>query len=364
MYVITNRKLHKGKKGLDIFGNDPNEDGPNELRLVEVTKLASGFKTRLLMDKLSKTRVKELIKKYRLPIESDEDRYASLEAACLLFEEARKKKKHLLFFVHGYNNDLGDIMKAAHRLELTYNVIAVPFSWPANGGGKVSGSVAYLSDKDDARVSMGALNRFIAKVGEYHGYLTEAQNNELLEKAEERFPNNPMAQQAHFTKLLERTCKVSLNLLCHSMGNYVFKYALKPGQSAAARLVFDNVSLVAADANSEGHREWIERVHVRNRLYVVINEKDYALGWSRRKPGEQQKARLGHYLRDLDASNAHYIDVTEAPQVGKDHGYFLGDPVNKNDKLRKMFSSIFEGGNAERALRYHPDNNTYSFKRP
>ena len=36
MYVITNRVLHENKKGLDVFGKEPNPLGPNELRLVQV----------------------------------------------------------------------------------------------------------------------------------------------------------------------------------------------------------------------------------------------------------------------------------------------------------------------------------------
>ena len=41
MYLITNRMLHtndKKKKGLDVFGKNPNSEGPNELRLVQVTE--------------------------------------------------------------------------------------------------------------------------------------------------------------------------------------------------------------------------------------------------------------------------------------------------------------------------------------
>jgi len=364
VYVVTNRKLNKNKTGLDLFGHEPNESGPNELRLVKVVKTASGYSAAPLDDKLTQTRLKELIKQFKLPIDPGENRYASLEVACQLFIEAQRRKKHLLFFVHGYNNDLEDIMKTAFSLELLYNVMVVPFSWPANGGGKVSGTASYLSDKSDARVSMDALNRFISKVEEYHRYLTQIMNAALTEKARAKHPDNHMAQQEHFAKLLAQTCKISLNLFCHSMGNYLFKYALRPSEGAAANLVFDNIALVAADANSENHRDWVERIQVRNRLYIVINEKDFALQWSRRKPGDEQKARLGHYLKDLNARNAHYIDVTGHPGVGSGHSYFMGEPVNESDKLRKMFAAMFEGGNAEQAMHYHADRNTYSFSKP
>ena len=38
MFVVTNRELHEGETGLDVFGQRPNPQGPNELRLLEVTR--------------------------------------------------------------------------------------------------------------------------------------------------------------------------------------------------------------------------------------------------------------------------------------------------------------------------------------
>ena len=82
-------------------------------------------------------------------------------------------------------------------------------------------------------------------------------------------------------------------------------------------------------------------------------------GWSRVKPGEEQLARLGHYLMNLNAGNAHYLDVTRASDVGNLHGYFVGDPVKTNKDLRAMFGNLFEGGTAETNLTYRPDINAY-----
>ena len=103
---------------------------------------------------------------------------------------------------------------------------------------------------------------------------------------------------------MEQKCGSSLNLLCHSMGNYVLKYATRPGNSSLRGLVFDNIGLVAADANNPGHETWVQCLPAKNRLYVVINENDSALKWSRRKPGDEQKERLGQHLRNLRPARA------------------------------------------------------------
>jgi hypothetical protein len=143
------------------------------------------------------------------------------------------------------------------------------------------------------------------------------------------------------------------------MGNYVLKYALRPSSSDAAKLIFDNISLVAADTNNEAHEVWAERLQVRNRLFVFINENDFALDWSRRKPGDEQGVRLGHYLRNLVARNVRYIDVTHADGVGNAHGYFVGRPVTQNATLKAVFTDAFEGGRAEERLDYAADLNAY-----
>jgi esterase/lipase superfamily enzyme len=358
VFIITNRVVDEKKTDLHAFGKEPNPEGPNELRMVNVTGTTK-FKVEVLGDRLSQSEVNELISKYRLNIDPLKAWYASLRVACALFTQANKEGKQVLFFVHGYNNDIRDVIKTAVELEKLYNVIVVPFSWPANGGGKVSGAASYLNDKDDARSSATALHRAVEKIQFYHGMLTQNIDQLCMVEATFKYPDNHEKAQALYTKLMTKKCKTTLNLLCHSMGNYVLKYASRPGNSSLKGLVFDNIALVAADANNPGHESWVQCLPTRNRLYIVINENDGALSWSRRKPGAEQKARLGHHLRNLVAENAYYIDTTRNRGVGSEHSYFKGTPVNRNASLNKMFARIFEGGKAEQLLDYHADINVY-----
>lgn len=82
-----------------------------------------------------------------------------------VLEQAKNQDRNILFFIHGYNNDLDDILNRAAGLERAYGVIPLVFTWPANGGG--TGVVCYRSDKRDARASAGALERTIEKAHEY-----------------------------------------------------------------------------------------------------------------------------------------------------------------------------------------------------
>ena len=357
MYVITNRKLTKGT-GLGVFGETPNPLGPLELSLVKMSKKGDAWQATMVKNRLTEDKVKVLKKKYNLDIDVTQDWYGSLGVACELFERAQKEKKSILFFVHGYNNDVEDVLATAEQLENTHGVIVVPFTWPANGGGALTGTLAYKSDKSDARASEGALNRAVGKIQFLHGLLISGRKKELQTKAENKHKNNPQAAQALFSKLMSKECSSTLNLLCHSMGNYVFKKTLLNGGNATSKLVFDNICLVAADTNNKDHASWVENLDVRKRIYIVINENDFALKASRIKPGEEQKARLGHYIKKLNSDNAHYINVTDAKHVDNMHTYFVGDAM-VNIELKKVFAGMFNGEAVENQLDYQADNNTY-----
>lgn len=360
MYVVTNRVLHSERKGLNVFGNEPNPCGPNELRLVKITG-NKRITTQVLQDRLPPEEVARLVQDFRLPIDVGAPWYASLKVACEIYDRACREEKHLLLLVHGYNNDMRDVIAMALELEVLYNLIVIPFSWPANGGGQVHGTLSYLSDKDDARASATALHRCIGLIDRYHRLLTQGVQADLMEEAHRRYPDNRERAYAYFTRLVERRCNVSVNLLCHSMGNYLAKYAAKPSSSSLRRLVFDNIAMVAADANNPDHEQWLGNFRTRNRLYVVINEDDRALKWSRLKPGCEQEERLGQHTRNLISPNANYVDVTGVRGVGSDHSYFKGTPVKRNRALRDLFKLVFEGGNAEVGLTYHADRNLYRF---
>ncbi|NOX91121.1 MAG: alpha/beta hydrolase [Gammaproteobacteria bacterium] len=365
MYLITNREINIKKKGLDIFGKNPNTKGAQEITVVEMEKKGKAWVTKPVTDKLSVETVKELKKKYKIDIDVKADWHGSLKVACEIFEMAMEKKKSILFFVHGYNNDVKDVVKAAQDIERLYDVIVVPFTWPANGGNAISGAASYRSDKADGRQSAGALNRVVGKIQYYHSLLTRARLDNIRQRVAKKYPDDsesPAARE-YFTQLQENSCQTKLSLLCHSMGNYVLKHTLLTTDSRTRRLVFDNVCLVAADTNNKNHKEWVDKLDVRNRCYVVINENDSALAASRIKPGDEQLARLGQYTKKLNSSNAYYIDVTGADDIGREHTYFKGDSVKDNAELRAIFEGMFTGKTVEDRLGYHVDKNTYRFKK-
>lgn len=357
MYLVTNRVISNGST-IKVFGDTPSPQGPNELRIVEVNKEDNKWKVTPVKNELTDSQIEKLSKDNNLNIDTSLPWHGSLEVACKIFEQAKKENKAILFFVHGYNNDVDDVLKAASELEELYNLIVIPFTWPANGGGAISGTASYLSDKADARASSGAFNRFVAKIKFFHALLSNANLNEIKTKVEKKYEgkDNPMAAASLYSELVDKACKIKINLLCHSMGNYLLKHSLMTSDNATSELVFDNINLVAADTNNKNHANWLDTIDVRNRIHVVINENDSALKASRIKPGKEQKARLGHYLKSLNSEHAVYIDVTEADEVNSEHSYYKGSAVAKNASLRALFNDLFNGNSVEKRLTYFDAN--------
>ncbi len=313
MFVITNRNLQPDNPPVERFGEGFNELGPKELRLGEAKKTSRGWRLTILDDQV---------------IHDGEAIYASEMAFLTLLKRARRYKKNCLFFVHGYNNNFEEVLERGHTLEQLYNVEVILFSWPANGGG-IRGVLDYKSDKQDAVLSVNALDRALAKLD---GYLR---------------------------KYGSEDCTVRVSMLLHSMGNYLFKNLLKSSIYQAETVIFDNIIMAAADVNNEGHAEWVERISFRKRLLITINEDDHCLFASRAKVGAKQKARLGHFPYELNAGNATYLNFSAATHVGISHAYFEGDAI-RNKRVRKVFDDAFNGLAAEQELPYQVHSNCFT----
>ena len=361
MYVVTNRKVQLHESGLDQFGKSPNDKGANELRLAKITRRGNrSYSVEFVDDVIDPGEARELIGHFKLDLDPEATHYASLKVACELTRQARSSKCDILFFVHGYNNEMRDVIDASFRLQDRYGVKLLPFSWPANGGG-IAGKASYLSDKRDARASTGALERTLKKINQYLMLITESRRLELRAKSANKHPDNPIRREALFAELLDKECPFTVNAMFHSMGNYLLKQMLKSSINEGNALTFENVILCQADTNALDHASWVDRIQHNRRIFITINENDFALKASRIKPGSAQKARLGHYIKGLNSKSANYVNLTDASWVQKSHSPF-GEPAEKNEKIFEFFQQAFTGQPAEQSLRYQAQGNWYEVR--
>jgi esterase/lipase superfamily enzyme len=345
MFIITNREVDENAKGLAQLGDRPNSKGPNELRLAEATRTGNSWSLNILPDTISQSMKDEV------GIVDTEPVYASRYVARRVLDTLQKRKRNFLFFVHGYNNDIKDVLNRAHGFQQTYNGEVMAFSWPANGGG-ARGLASYLSDQRDAQASVPALGRCLEKL---YGFLIEFNQlrvEAIEQAAARRHPLNADLRNQYIAQESEKGCPFTVNMILHSMGNYLLKHVLQSSVHQGARqLLFDNVTMAAADANNEDHAEWVDCINCRNRVYITINEDDAALMAARMKTGSQQKARLGHYPFNLYSREAIYINFTDVPKVGSSHAYFEGPPI-KHVPIRRFFRKALNGDRAEDDLSF------------
>lgn len=359
MFLITNREVHEDKRTPEAFGKRPNPEGPNELRCAEAERENGKWTVKILADRFAPEKFTRL--GISTPGPHPASRYVAYKLLARLNERMKVEKRApgLVFFVHGYNNDVEAVLERAQGFEDMYGVEVVVFSWPANGGGNLGGLASYLSDKRDALASVGALDRAIVKLDGYLKEMNEAQRASVEKEAHAKYVHDADAWDVHYARAMQRACPFTVNLVLHSMGNYIFKHYMGSSTFSGNRLVFDNVVLAAADTNNPGHAEWLDRVQCRRRVYVTINENDIALRASRMKTGEEQKARLGHYPYDLGSRRAVYVDFTRARGVDDSHAYFEGKPATKNPAVREFFRRALNGEVAEERLTYDVARNLY-----
>ena len=362
MFIVTNRRVTESRSDLKAFGGKPNPEGANELRMAEAKRSRGKWKIDILPDTITPAMADEV----GVSLRAREKVYASQYVVRRILARVNPKLagktgkgRNLVLFVHGFNNDLEAALDRAANFERTYGVEVLVFSWPANGGG-VRGVASYLSDKRDARASVGALDRVLAKLNEALLGIHQEHEARVTKIADTKFGDDAEGWDQFYSDEANKWCPFALTLVLHSMGNYLFKCLLSSSVYRAQNLIFDNVVLVAADANNDDHASWVEKIPARKRVLITINEDDIALRASRLKMGELQKARLGHHLFGLNASNAVYVNFTNAKEVGSSHGYFEGKPT-KNPQVKAFFKAALNGREAETLLKlpYNSARNLY-----
>jgi esterase/lipase superfamily enzyme len=182
----------------------------------------------------------------------------------------RTGRSKVLVFVHGFNNRFDDAVYRFAQIvqDSKAPVIPVLFTWPSRGEVRLR---AYTYDRESANYSRDALESLLNMLVSYPG-ITE------------------------------------VNLLAHSMGNWVALEALRGrsmrgGQTAGSMKAdkLKNVMLVAPDVDVDVFRTQIQRMGAaRPRIALFVSQDDQALSLSRNIWGGV--ARLG----DVDPTQEPY----------------------------------------------------------
>ncbi|ESR26739.1 alpha/beta hydrolase [Lutibaculum baratangense] len=249
------------------------------------------------------------------------DRVAEETAFRRLDEMTARQGRHVLVFIHGYNNSFED---AVYRLaQIVHDsrapIVPVLFTWPSGGG-----LFGYGYDRESANYSRDALERLLAKL---------AADRSVGE----------------------------ITVLAHSMGNWVTLEALRQmaiRDGRVARKIGD-VILAAPDVDVDVFRTQIAAIEGEGpRFTLFVSRNDRALAVSRRVWGSS--ARLGAidpelepYRSELERDQITVVDLTGVRSSDPlNHGTFAQAPEAVHLLGRQLASgqdlSTFEVGVGDR----------------
>lgn len=297
--VVSNRSIKAGATDETLFEETPNAKGIDEIRLAtaDYSPSADAWTVNLLPEPDRTTEVppsKELFDQIMAGI------------------KAGTYKKTWVFFIHGFNQSFAKGLETSWQLSQVYNVEVILFSWPSNPGGFVTDE--YRRARQAAKASANALDRTLDKLGRY-----------LIDRPFEEI----------------QQCPVSLNLMVHSLGNFMLESVARDPIFLENISLFTNLIFHQADVDNRLHKYWIDRVDYASRMYVTVNEEDLVLKAS----DFINPNRLGNTVEGLNGNRPIYIDFTDGAGVGGAHNLFLD--VQDNPTVMEFCRRVLHGQRGE-----------------
>ncbi len=246
------------------------------------------------------------------------------EGSTALFQDIqqtmRSQSLDSIILIHGFNVTFQAALVGAANLktrlaelsdnQYTPNVFV--FSWPSNGE-----LFEYKDDRHDAKTSGYAFARGLEKLTQF---LRDPQSSE--------------------------PCQQRVNLVAHSMGNYVLRHALQETQKISGDRtlprLFDNIVLTAADEDNDAFEhdyKFARLPELSKQVTVYFNTEDQALTVSDVTKGNPD--RLGQsgprYPRQLPYKVV-VVDVSDLVSILKEHSYHV-----TNDHVVRDLIAVLRG---------------------
>ena len=219
-------------------------------------------------------------------------------------------RRNVLIFVHGFNNRFDDAVYRFAQVVHDAKASGIPvlFTWPSRGELKLR---AYTYDRESANYSRGALEQLI-----------------------EMLAANPNVK--------------NINIVAHSMGNWVTLEALRDMASRTGKIgaKVKYVALVAPDVDVDVFRTEMQRMgKSRPRFLLFASQDDGALNFSKTVWGDVE--RIGAidpaqepYKSELAQANVEAFDLTKLK--GSAHGRAFEDITTVMTMLNDRVGDLSE----------------------
>ena len=265
-------------------------------------------------------------------------------------EASEYKRKPWLVFLHGFHQDPWETVEKARLLETIHGVNVVLFAWPSRPRPVNAFDVDNILDELTeyiknpvfaVRPSLKGilLGETIKLLKDFAGNYRPARRN-----AEKSTTDFYAALELLKKHLLPKIRKNQLNLVVHSMGNYLLQKTLEHNNGLP--LAFHNIVSHQADVKASNHASWMPMLsaYSQHRLYITVNVLDYVLAASNmlhKINGVRDRERLGHSVRikpdgiyqGYIQNTAQYLDFTDGYGVDVKHEIFTCEGTDIDDAV-------------------------------
>ena len=125
------------------------------------------------------------------------------------------------------------------------------------------------------------------------------------------------------------------------MGNEIASELIKQDQAdKIPEYFFDNLILNAAAVKQKDHAQWVNKLNIQNRVYIISNKDDFPLKGAAIM---RMTKLLGSEYEEPLAKNAQYVNLSYV--AGKEHNVFLGrtELERKNPEIPELYNTLFQG---------------------
>jgi esterase/lipase superfamily enzyme len=254
--VVSNRKVNPDRTDEQLFGEQPNQQSLDELRLAIATYDPDRRRWTLELQPEPN------------PIDPDNPPSRQLFNQVIQKIEAGELREDWVLYIHGFNQSFRESLQTSWELQQRYQVNILAFSWPSNPAAGFDVQ-EYRDARQAAQLSNYALDRTLEKLGNYLAERSDRltrQRYQLERTVSDDLPADTTSAQ----------CRIRLSLMAHSLGNFLVESFIRTAIFNGETRIFENVILHQADVDSRTHVDWVDRIDSR-RVYVTLNERDNIL---------------------------------------------------------------------------------------
>jgi len=320
MFVITNREIDTDGGAVTLSTRF--QPGAAQLRMVEVGRKNGGGYT----------------------VSGSADGIEDAEGVSRL-SDVFAGPRPVLVYLHGNNNTPQDCFERCLRLQESYDVEVVGFSWPSEGrlasGTDLPGLPAGPDEGGDTAEASFARSG-TAPAGE--GWVERKKRRYRQAKANALDSVDALARSLRWLAAARLfSGQQPMTVAAHSLGSHLLQHALPVDGFSASLAAAQHVVLLAPCCRAAGHEAWLSQLHPRGRVFVTFHQSDSVLFAARiaDRDGDKLGANPGSFLV---SPSVRYVDFTGGMGGFLAHTYFVAAGGKKLAKVnRKLFARLFNG---------------------